>query len=110
MKKLLLVLAVLVLIQNWERIATALHPPEPISGVAAGDVLLYATSWCGYCEKARKFLRARDVPFTEHDIERSPAARRDYEALNGRGVPVLVIRGRVVHGYDPQAMLAALRP
>lgn len=102
-------LAVLLLFGNRERISEAFSPPEPIAGVAAGEVVLYATSWCGYCEKTRKFLRARQVPFAEHDIERSAAARREYELLNGRGVPLLVIRGKVVHGYSPQAILAALQ-
>ena len=106
----LVLLAILLLIGNRERISEALSPPEPITGVVAGEVVLYATSWCGYCEQTRKFLRARQVPYVEHDIERSAAARREFELLNGRGVPLLVIRGKVVHGYNPQAMRAALQP
>ena len=109
MKKWFLILAVLVLIQEWDRITVAFARPEPVVGVGAGEVVMYATSWCGYCAKTREFLRARGIPFVEHDIERSAEARRQYQALNGRGVPLLVIRGTmVVHGYSPKAILRAL--
>lgn len=27
-------------------------------------VVLYSTSWCGYCEKARNYFRAKGIPFT----------------------------------------------
>jgi glutaredoxin len=108
MKKWLLIIAVLILIQERDRIGAIFVRPEPITGVGPGEVVMYATSWCGYCRKTRQFLQDRGVPYVEHDIERSPDARRDYQALNGRGVPVLVIRGQVVHGYSPSAMLDAL--
>lgn len=108
LKKLALVALVLAVLQNWDRISSAFSQPGPIPNVGTADVVLYATSWCGYCEKTRKFLRERGVPFVEHDIERSPEARRQYEALNGRGVPLLVIKGQVVRGYSPQAIRSAL--
>ncbi|NQD81456.1 glutaredoxin family protein, partial [Pseudomonas sp. CrR14] len=43
----------------------------------------------------------------ERDIETSTDARRAYDALGGRGVPVLKVNGKVIHGYDPQGILAA---
>jgi glutaredoxin len=108
-KKLLVVVVALVLIQEWDRISVAFTRPEPIPGIGAGDVVMYATAWCGYCQKTREFLRDRGVPFIERDIEQSAQARREYQALNGRGVPLLVIRGTVVvQGYSPREILRAL--
>lgn len=109
MRKWLLLIPLVAVLFNWERISEAFVRPEPITGIGPGEVVLYATSWCGYCEKTRKFLRAREVPFVEHDIERSEPARQQFEALGGQGVPVLLVRGKVVHGYSPPAFLAALR-
>lgn len=108
MKKWLLIIAVLVLIQEWDRISAEFSRPEPITGIGSGEVVMYATAWCGYCRKTREFLSERGVPYVEQDIERSAEARRRYQALNGRGVPLLVIRGTVVQGYSPKAILAAL--
>jgi glutaredoxin len=108
-KKLLVVVVALVLIQEWDRISVAFTRPEPIPGIGAGDVVMYATAWCGYCQKTRELLRDRGVPFIERDIEQSAQARREYQALNGRGVPLLVIRGTVVvQGYSPREILRAL--
>jgi glutaredoxin len=108
LKKILLVVVALAAIQNWDRLTGAFSRPEPIADVGAGDVVLYATTWCGYCEKTRKLLRERGVPFVEHDIERSADARKRFEALGGRGVPLLVVKGTVIRGYSPQGILAAL--
>ena len=61
MKKWLLLIPLLAVLSNWQRISEALIPPEPITGVGTGEVVLYAIAWCGFCEKTRKFLRAREV-------------------------------------------------
>ncbi|MDO3381542.1 glutaredoxin family protein [Gilvimarinus algae] len=79
--------------------------PELVDGYQDG-VVLYATAWCGYCKKTRELLRQKGIPYTEYDIEKSSKGKRDYEQLNGRGVPLLVINGEVVRGYNPNAILA----
>lgn len=65
------------------------------------EVELYTTSWCGYCKKARNFLKARNIPFMEYDIEKDEAAARRKMKLDGRrGVPFAVINGQKVHGFS----------
>ncbi len=108
LRKLVLVVLALAALQNWDRITGVFARPAPITNVGPADVVLYSTAWCGYCERTRRLLSERSVPFVEHDIERSPEGRRQYEALNGRGVPLLVVKGKVLRGYSPQAILAAL--
>lgn len=63
-------------------------------------VTMYATSWCGYCAKARKYFRENGIPYTEYDIEQDPEARRAYDALNGRGVPVILVKDRRLNGFS----------
>ncbi len=67
-------------------------------------VVLYATSWCGYCRKTRQLLKEIGADYVEKDIEKSAEARREYsEKTGGRsGVPVLDIGGKIVRGYRPQ--------
>lgn len=67
-------------------------------------VILYATSWCPYCKKTRQFLHKNRIHYVEYDIEKSAEGRRQYQQLGGRGVPVLNIDGKVVHGYNVQVM------
>jgi glutaredoxin len=85
-----------------------IDPPKPIAVADGVSIILYATSWCGYCKKTRELFRSRGVPFTEFDIERSAAAQAQFEKLGGQGVPVVVINGTVIHGYDRAAMERAL--
>jgi len=72
-------------------------------------VTLYATDWCGYCKKTRKFLAENNIEYQEYDIEKSEEGSRQYKALNGNGVPLLVVNEEVIRGYNPKAIIAALR-
>lgn len=106
MKRILLILAALAAWQHWDRLEPMLlGNQQQVAGHR--EVILYATSWCGYCAKTRAFLGERGIAYTEMDIEKSADARRAYDALGGRGVPVLKVNDTVIHGYDPQGILAA---
>ncbi len=48
------------------------------------------------------------MPYIEYDIERSPEGRRQYDALRGRGVPILTVGDTVVRGYNRREILALL--
>ncbi|MBD9482254.1 glutaredoxin family protein [Pseudomonas sp. PDM14] len=107
MKRILLILAALAVWQQWERIEPLLGLREKPVRVGDSQVVLYATSWCGYCAKTRVFLAQQNIPYREVDIEKSASGRKAYEALGGRGIPVLDINGTIIHGYDPQGIRAA---
>jgi len=63
-------------------------------------VIMYSTSWCGYCKKARKHFERNNIPYKEHDIEKSKKAAKEYKRLNGRGVPVILIGKRRMNGFS----------
>ncbi len=72
-------------------------------------VVLYATEWCPYCEKARQWFRENGITYTEIDIEKDAAAKARMKTLNpGGGVPTVQIGEKVIAGYSPQEMAAAL--
>ncbi|WKB54240.1 glutaredoxin family protein [Eleftheria terrae] len=75
-----------------------------------GDIVMYTTSDCPYCAKARAWLQAHEVSHTECNIERSPACRQAFEALRSAGVPTLVVKGRRQVGFDPQRLARAFEP
>lgn len=104
---LLIVIVAFVLIQNWPRIQLAFNPIDN-QGLLPQDVVMYTTSWCPYCTKARKYLQAANIPFTEYDVEQSPQAYAEYERISGRGVPVLKIGNSVIQGYSPDKMRQAI--
>jgi glutaredoxin len=69
-----------------------------------GDkIVMYSTSWCGYCKKARRYFDDNNIAFVEYDIEKSPKARKEYDALGGRGVPVILVGNRKLTGFSVDA-------
>ena len=72
-------------------------------------ITMYATDWCGHCERARRWLDDHGLDYAEHDVEvdADARARRDY--LNPRGtVPTFEIDGRVMVGFSPGYMRRAI--
>lgn len=78
-------------------------------------VTMYSTSWCGYCKKARAFLKAEGIPFEDKDVEKMPGASAELAAkaaqagVRASGVPVFDVGGQILTGFDPQALLRAAR-
>lgn len=72
---------------------------------AAGNkrVVLYSTSWCGYCKQARNYFQANNIPFTEYDVETSARGQRDYAAMGGGGVPIILVGNQRLNGFSASA-------
>ena len=58
------------------------------------------TAWCGYCKKAKKYFQKKGIPFVEYDIEKNARAKRDYDAIGGKGVPVIVMGKKRMNGFS----------
>jgi glutaredoxin len=73
------------------------------------EVILYGTSWCPYCRKAKEFFKSRGIDFVDYDIEQDKeAAIRKKELDPQGGVPFAIINGRSVHGFSESAYEKAL--
>lgn len=73
-------------------------------------VEIYVTSWCAYCNAAKKFFRSRGIEFSVYDIEKDRnAARRMMAMTTKRAVPFVVINGHGIQGYSEQAYELALQ-
>lgn len=105
MKKYILIIAVAAIALNWSSITNFINPPPDYSIAHEGKVILYATSWCGYCKKARELLSENNIEYFEYDVEKSAEGKEQFKRLGGKGVPVLLINGEVLKGYDPTRIL-----
>jgi glutaredoxin len=111
LKKFALILLVVAVYQNWGKIEHFINPSQAVSAQVQShaNVVLYATDWCGYCKQTRRFLDSKGIPYTEYDIEKDAAARKAYEALGGRGIPLIDVNGTLIRGFSPEDILAALK-
>jgi mycoredoxin len=73
---------------------------------------MYTTPWCSDCRRAKQFLRIRQVPFEEIDIEVHPEAEEFVRLANdGRSkVPTFDVGGRTFHcsPFDTQKLAQEL--
>jgi glutaredoxin len=83
---------------------------EPVEAEMYHEVILYTTSWCPYCKKAKAFFEARRIPYKEYDIEKDKdAAERKKQLDTGSGVPFAIVNGESISGFSPAAYENALK-
>lgn len=64
-------------------------------------VIMFTTPACSFCNNAKRYLREKNIRFTEVDVARDPKAAEDMLKRTGqRGVPVILINNRPVVGFD----------
>ena len=56
----------------------------------------------------KQFLAAKGVPFTNKDISEDEQAMKELDQLGAAQVPVIVVDGRVVLGFDRTKLQKAL--
>jgi len=82
---------------------------EPKRSYGAIDVILYQTSWCPYCTKAREFLEKTGVSLAIYDIEQEPVKGEEMRAKSGsRSVPVVDVEGIIIRGFSAEAIRNAI--
>lgn len=82
---------------------------DPNSTSTSRRVIIYTTVWCSYCKKAKKFMRKNKIAFTEYDIEKSARAKKEYDRLNGHGVPLIVVGKKTLSGFSPSILMALIK-
>jgi glutaredoxin len=78
---------------------------------AEGEIELFVTTWCPYCDQAIDYLKSKGLRFKVHDIEKdSKAKRRKQELSKGRGgVPFAMIYGTPITGFSKSTYDKALQ-
>jgi glutaredoxin 3 len=73
-------------------------------------VVLFSTSTCSWCRRAKRYFREHRVPFKEVDVERDPKAAQDIARKTAQtGVPVIKIGNRWIVGFDKERIEKELR-
>ncbi|HZN85781.1 MAG TPA: glutaredoxin domain-containing protein [Burkholderiales bacterium] len=78
------------------------------AAAAAQPLVMYATSWCPVCAKARAYFRKHGIAYEEHDVEKSPEAKAEFTRLGGKGVPLIVHGRAAMSGFSENGFEALL--
>lgn len=64
------------------------------------QVTIYVTTYCGYCDAAKRWLTANGVPYESIDVTKDHAKRIELAQLTGmRTVPQIFVGDTPVGGY-----------
>jgi len=73
-------------------------------------VIVYSSSWCPWCTRAKEFLKENKIDFKEIDIESDPKAAQEIVEKSGQmGVPVIEIDGKIIVGFNEPEIRKALK-
>jgi len=90
--------------------AKAVQVPAVDEELPHGGVVMYCTSWCPDCRRARAWLKVHNIPYTEVDIDaNSRAASQVKQWANGhRTTPTFEIDGEVIINFDEKRLSEVL--
>ncbi len=72
-------------------------------------VKVYSTPTCPYCYMAKDFLKENGVQFEDINVAENHAAAHEMIEKSGQmGVPVIEINGKMIVGFDREAIKKAL--
>jgi glutaredoxin-like YruB-family protein len=72
-------------------------------------VLVYSTSTCPYCIRAKQFLSENNIVFENIDVSLDQGKAEEMIQKSGQmGVPVLDIGGEIVVGFDKERIKKTL--
>lgn len=74
-----------------------------------GDIVLYTTSTCTYCEQARQWLQTHQVPWRDCPIESDARCQAAFASQGAPGVPLLAVKGQWRMGFDQNWVAQALQ-
>jgi glutaredoxin-like YruB-family protein len=74
------------------------------------QITLYTRSYCGWCLDAKEYLKQHNLPFTEIDVGKDPAANAEMIRLSDQPyVPTIVVDGHVLANFDTDQLDAFLK-
>ncbi|MCX7670477.1 MAG: hypothetical protein N2439_10450, partial [Anaerolineae bacterium] len=98
------------LARAWARKAIAAAQTLPPAPRPEADVIMYCTSWCPGCRRARLWLQEKGIRYVEIDItkDRVAAARVRSYANGNETTPCFDVRGTIILNFDVPKLEKAL--
>lgn len=72
------------------------------------NVVVFTSNTCPYCTLAKNYLSEKGIPYTEKNVQTDKDARKELMTMGHMGVPVLVVDGQEIVGFDKEKLDALL--
>ena len=74
-----------------------------------GKLVIYTTTHCPYCTKARQYFSKNKIAYKEKNIETSEKYAKEFARFGGKGVPVLFWGKKKMNGFSIKGFEAFYR-
>lgn len=65
------------------------------------NIIIYSTPTCHFCNMAKEYMKANNIPYTEHNVASDLEKRKEMIDKSGQmGVPVIDIEGKIIVGFE----------
>lgn len=76
--------------------------------MADKKVVIYTTFTCPWCHRAKEYLSRKGISYIEHNVAQDRDKAKEMIDKSGQmGVPVIIVDGKVVVGFN-QSLLDSL--
>ena len=73
------------------------------------NVTIYSTPTCHFCLVAKDFLKENNIAYTEYNVAQDLDRRQEMIEKSGQmGVPVIVVNGEIIVGFDQEKLAMLL--
>lgn len=72
------------------------------------EITVITKTNCSWCKKVKALLKTNGQTYHEIDLKSSEGSRL-YKKYNGKGVPITIIDGKAITGYDKNGILQAIQ-
>jgi len=77
--------------------------------MAAKDIKVYSTPTCPWCKKVKDYLTEKGVQYTDYNVAQDREKLQEMVDLTGqRGVPIIIIDGKAIVGFNQTKIDEAL--
>lgn len=89
----------------------AAGPPVSVEA----PVIVYGARWCQHTRAALEYFHAHNIPARFRDVDQDAEAMEEMMSrareshVDAHGIPVLVVRNRMLVGYHPEEVERALQ-
>ncbi|MDO5689582.1 MAG: glutaredoxin family protein [Tissierellia bacterium] len=73
------------------------------------NVVVYSSNTCPYCTAAKDYLNEHNIAFTEKNVSTDAQARKELMEKGHMGVPVVIIDGEEIVGFDQKRIADLLK-
>ena len=63
-------------------------------------VVIYGTTWCHTCDKAKHYFRKNNIPYVSYDVEKTRVGKMDFRLLRGKSVPIIIVGNKRMNGFS----------